>query len=144
MREAIVDANVLLRYLTDEPREQADRAAAILETAHQRRIDLLVTPLTLAEVVFVLESVYHWDRAAISDGLRDLISSSVLRILESDTLVHALEWYRDFPAVHFADAYVAAVAASRGHGAVVSFDRGLRRVPGLSIVKDIESLDADR
>ncbi len=48
MREVVLDANVLLRYLTDQPRELADRVAGILEAAEQERIVLLVAPLLQA------------------------------------------------------------------------------------------------
>ena len=59
MPEALVDANLLLRYLTNEPRRLADRAAATPQGAEQQRTALVVTPLTLAEVVYVLASVYQ-------------------------------------------------------------------------------------
>ncbi len=136
MREAILDANVLLRYLTDEPRDLADRVAAILETAESQRIPLIVAPLTLAEVVYLLESVYHWPRKEIAERLLDLISASVLTVLEQDTLSQALTWYRDLRGLDFADGYVAALAASRGQGQVISFDRHLRRVPGITVIQD--------
>ena len=135
-REAILDANILLRYLTDEPRELADRAAGILEAAEARQAALVVASLTLAEVVYVLGSVYHWSRNEITERLLDLLSASVLVVLERDVIVQALQWYRDVPGLHFADAYVAALALARGHGMVISFDRGLRRVADIILVQD--------
>ncbi|MHB0869415.1 MAG: PIN domain-containing protein [Chloroflexota bacterium] len=143
MREAILDANVLLRYLTDEPRELADRVAAILEVAENDRISLVVAPLTLAEVVYVLESVYHWPRKEIADRLLELLSASVLTVVEEDTLARALTWYRDLPGLDFADGYVAAAATVRGHGRVVSFDRHLRRVPGITAITEPDQLQQD-
>jgi len=53
----------------------------------------------------------------------------------------ALEWYERLPAVHFADAYVCAVATERGHGRVVSFDRALRRVPGIQTIEQATDID---
>jgi predicted nucleic acid-binding protein len=144
MREAVLDANVLLRYLTDEPHDQADEVAAMLEPAQSARIELIVTPITLADVVFVLESVYRWERRAIADRLLELISASVLHFVEGDTLTQALIWYRDIGALHFADAYVAAVARARRQSAAVSFDRGMRRVPGIRLIPDATSLPRDR
>ncbi|MCL4370087.1 MAG: PIN domain-containing protein [Chloroflexi bacterium] len=143
MREAVLDANVLLRYLTDEPREMADRVAAILEAGESQRISLVLAPLTLAEVVYVLESVYRWPRKEIADRLLDLISASVLTVLEQDSLSQALTWYHDLGGLDFADAYIAAVAAVRGHGQVVSFDRHLQRVPGITAIQDPAQLQRD-
>jgi predicted nucleic acid-binding protein len=134
MPEILVDANLLLRYLTDEPRALADRAAAILEAAEQRRVDLVVAPLILAEVVYVLQSVYHWERQVISERLGELIAAEVIVFLEGETVARALGWYRDIRPLDFADAYLAAAALARGHGVVASFDGDLRRVPRVTVV----------
>lgn len=140
MHEAVLDANVLLRYLINQPEEVAERAAAILESAQEQRIALVVTSLTLSEVVYVLESVYHWERSTIAERLLELISVPMLRLLEQDTVVQALSWYRDISVVHFADAYIAAVAMARGHNTVVSFDRGLRRMQDITLIQDSSQL----
>lgn len=141
MTEAVLDANVLLRYLTNEPRELAERASAILELARSRRTTLLVTSLTLAEIVFVLESVYAWPRETIAERLIELISAAVLTFPEEPILLQALTWYRDTRSLHFADAYVAATATTRGHAAVISFDRALRRLTELTVVQHVDDLD---
>jgi len=137
--EAVLGANILLRYLTDEPRDLADRVARILEAAEVHRIKPVVAPLTLAEVVFVLESVYGWKRREIADRLLALVSASVMEFLEQDAVSQALLWYRDFGALHFADAYIAALAAKR-KSILVSFDRGLKRLPAIKVADRPESL----
>ena len=136
MREAILDANILLRFLTDEPRNLAGRVAGILEQAEESGIALVVPPLIFAEVVYVLESVYRWPRSDIAQGLLDLIRASVLVVLEESTILQTLAWYRDRSGLDFADAYVAALAIERSHGTVISFDRDLRRLPGITVVQD--------
>lgn len=143
MNEAVVDANILLRFLTDEPRDLADRAATIFAAAERRQVALVVSALTLAEVVYVLESVYRWERRMIAERLIDLVAGSVFEIDEQATLLQTLAWYRDIGRLHFADAYVAAVAADRrgGCGAVISFDRELRRVPNITLVQDPQAIE---
>jgi len=129
--EAVLDANVLVRFLTEDPPAMVERADEILHAAEEHEVALVVAPLTLAEVVFVLESVYGWKRREIAVGLVGLLAADVLEVLEDTTVRQALEWYERMPSVHFADAYACAVAVGRGHGAVVSFDHALRRVPGV-------------
>jgi len=46
----LLDANVIIRYLTNDPPEMAERAAALIEGDLQ----LVIPPLILAEVGFVL------------------------------------------------------------------------------------------
>ena len=80
--------------------------------------------------------MYKWERRTIAERLIDLISASVLQIPEQSTLAQALAWYRDIGSLHFADAYIAAVAAAQDHGAMISFDRALRRVPDITLIRE--------
>lgn len=140
MREVVVDANILLRYLTDAPRPLADRAAALLEAAEQQGVDLVVAPLILAEVVYVLESVYSWERHDIAAGLLDLVAIAVFRVLEAETVLQAIEWYRDTPGLDFADVYIAALARARSEGHVMSFDRKMQRLPDIQVITEPENI----
>ena len=136
MREAVVDTNVLLRYLTGEPAALAERAQNVLQGAEERRVRLIVTALTVAEVVFVLEHVYRWSRGMIAEGLLKLLA--IFHVPEVAVLERAIGWYRHVRRLHFADAYVAAVAASRA-AAVISFDRELKRLRGLTVIGDADA-----
>ncbi len=92
-------------------------------------------------MVYVLRSVYGWDRATIAERLLNLVNSKVFTVLEQRALVQTLQWYRTGHGLGFADAYVAAVARARGHGSVISFDRGLRHIPGIALVQDAADLN---
>jgi predicted nucleic acid-binding protein len=140
MHEAFVDANVLLRFLTNEPREPADRAALLLEAAEERNVDLVVPALILAEVAYVLESVYIWPRTDIAARLLDLIGSEVFVVPERAAVIQSLLWYRDVAGIHFADAYLAGVAGDRGDACLLSLDRRLHRIPGIRLVQHPDEL----
>jgi predicted nucleic acid-binding protein len=56
-------------------------------------------------------------------------------------LLQTLSRYKRTRQLHFADAYVAAVALSRQHGVVVSFDREFRRIPGLTLIQDTDDIE---
>jgi predicted nucleic acid-binding protein len=58
MPEALIDANILVRHLTGQPPALARLSVEIMQAAEQSRLSLVVTPLTLAECVWVLETVY--------------------------------------------------------------------------------------
>lgn len=141
MTEAVVDANVLLRHLTGEPPVLAEQAGGVLESAERRGVRLVITVLTLAEVVWVLERSYRWPRPAIADGLTQVLASSTFHVPEAALLERALRWYRSRPRLHFADAYVAAVAADRG-AAVVSFDRELKGLHEVVVVDSPRGFEA--
>ena len=96
---------------------------------------LVATSLTVAEVVFVLEHVYRWPRSTIVEGLVKLLAAGVFHVPELIVLERAIGWYRDVRRLHFADAYVAAVAASR-QAAIITFDRELKRLRELTVIGD--------
>ena len=64
-KPALVDANIFLRYLTGDVPEQASNARNLLERAERGEESLVTTVLTVAEIVWVLESVYELDRSSI-------------------------------------------------------------------------------
>lgn len=118
----VLDANVLVRRLTGDPPEQARRATAFLRTAELLRLaDLIV-----AELVYVLESVYERPRPEVAALVRAVLAFGPVETEDRHLLLRATEFY-EVHRIDFAEAYLAACAEGRD-GHVVSFDRGLDRV----------------
>ena len=46
-----LDANVILRFLTKDPPEMAERSARLMAKAERGEVSLYVSPLVLAEVI---------------------------------------------------------------------------------------------
>jgi predicted nucleic acid-binding protein len=121
---AFVDTNVLVRHLTGDPPEQAARATRLLSRAGQ----LLLPDLVLAEVVYVLESVYRVPRPRVAELARAIIAFGAIEVVDEPTLLRALEVY-ELHRLDFADAYLVAEAEISGVNAVASFDKAIERVP---------------
>lgn len=120
---AFLDTNVLIRHLTGDPPEQARRATDFLAGADG---PLLLADLIVAEVVYVLESVYEVDRTALAELVRAIIAFPPVAVVQEPLLLRALEVY-EHHRLDFADAYLVACAEATGVGRIVSFDRGLDR-----------------
>jgi len=58
MKQAFVDANVVLRYLTKDPPTMAEASLKLFTAAQKGKISLRMISITVAEVVWVLESFY--------------------------------------------------------------------------------------
>lgn len=121
---AYVDTNVLVRYLTGDPPELAQRARRYLE----REENLILLDLIVAEIAYVLTSYYKYDRAQVAVALRTAITGPALQVSDLDMLVRTVELYETHR-VDFADAYLIASAEAAGVGGVASFDRDIER-PG--------------
>ncbi len=118
-----VDTNVLIRHLTGDPPEQARRATSFLATSEP----LWLADLIVAEVVYVLESVYEVGRADVARLARSIVSSDRMLVTDLALLLRTIEVYERHR-LAFADAYLIASAERTGIGVVVSFDRGISRV----------------
>lgn len=121
-----MDANVLIRFLTGEPPEMADRAERLLERAQGGDLVLRLHAVVLAETVWVLQSFYGRSSAEISGALIPLLTEQGLRVEGSGVMVKALARMTNAN-VDFADALLAETARSRNEG-VASFDADFRKL----------------
>ena len=99
-----VDANLLLRFLTGEPPELAERAGRILERGEGGELTLRVHPVIVAETVWVLHSFYKRTAEEIAGALVPLFSGHRLRVEDGRVTVAALETMAR-EGVDFADSY---------------------------------------
>jgi predicted nucleic acid-binding protein len=120
---AFVDTNVLVRHATGDPPDMAERATAYLATTE----GLLVIDLVVAEVVFVLQSVYRRSRADVAAFVRALVTSTGITTSNPGVLLRALTLYETH-GLHFVDACLVASAEASGVGTVASFDKAIDRV----------------
>jgi predicted nucleic acid-binding protein len=120
---AYVDTNVFVRHLTGDPPEQAAAASRYLAAADE----LLLEDVIVAEVTYVLESVYKAARADIAQSLRGILGFPAIRTADPELLQRTVEIY-DVNGLDFAEAYLIASAERTGIGVVASFDRSIDRV----------------
>lgn len=127
---AFLDTNVLIRHLTGDPPDMAERATAALSSAEQ----LLLTDLVLAECVYVLESFYEVERTQVAELMRAAIALPSVAVIDVSLLLRALEVY-EIDRLDFAEAYLVASAEVTGTGAILSFDRSIDRVQTTSRIE---------
>lgn len=134
MNRAWVDANLILRHLTQDPPDQARRVGVLFREAQAGRLKLLVDPITIAECVWVLASFYGHPRATIARALADFVVAEGIQVDEEDMLLAALQQYAT-QGVDFADALLAARAARHSVTAIYSFDRDFDRLSGITRIE---------
>ena len=120
---AFVDSNVLVRHLTGDPPDQAKRATALLRDAEE----LILVDLVVAEVVYVLESLYAVERERVAELVRAIVGFPPVVVPDRLLLLRSLEIYEQHR-IHFAESYLAACAEATGVGVVATFDRAIDRV----------------
>jgi predicted nucleic acid-binding protein len=134
MKRAVVDANVILRYFTKDPPDMAEAALKTFSAAQEGDVRLVVAPVTVAEVVWVLESFYGYPKLQIAETMTEFLSADGLEVIDLELLVQALSLYHE-KNIDFADAMLTSFALSRGLSMVYSFDRHFDRIPGVTRIE---------
>jgi predicted nucleic acid-binding protein len=116
----LLDSSMIVRYLTGDPPDLADRAAQVIDQEE----DLLVSDVVIAETAYVLNSVYKVPREIVVDHLIRLLQKKNIHpfLLDKDNLLQALLLCRPSGRVSFADALVWAAARSTEERIVYTLD----------------------
>lgn len=131
-----VDANVILRYLLRDDEALWQKAYATIRAVNDGSVRLVCDPVTLAEIVFVLGSIYRLARQRIYQLLGPLVKAEGFLIPNKDLYISALELYGNTVS-HFGDACACAMALDTSDGRLLSFDKKLSRVDGISRVEEV-------
>jgi len=121
----IADANIVLRYLLKDDKNQFAQSRLILE-----KNDIFIPFEITAEIVYVLEKVYNISREEISVTLSKLFNYNNLSFINKKLVLKALEFYSNYN-LDYADSLLCAYKAIEHHE-IFTFDKKL-----LSILKSI-------
>ena len=113
----LIDANVILRYILDDIKEQADFAEETI------RNGAFTVPEVIAEVVYVLDGVYKVKRTDTRDVLTSLLEE--ISVQEKPIISKALKLYGEYN-LDYVDCILIARFEMYGEK-VVSFDKKLNK-----------------
>jgi predicted nucleic-acid-binding protein len=122
-----IDANVILRFLLDEPPDQAERCQALFARLQAGEEEVYLPEVALSDVVWTLQSFYRWPRERIAHFAHDAISLQGIHMARQSVTRHALHIYVE-GRIDFSDALVAAEMIHEGCTEIYSFDQDLDRV----------------
>ena len=128
-----IDTNILLRlWLNDDPAK--NRRIDVLLAAHGGTPgSLLVTDVVLAEAVWTLRSAFDQDKAAQLLAVRSLLAETAFAFEDREAVVAALNLF-EAGSCGFADCLVVAKHARQGCDFTATFDRGMRKLPGIKVL----------
>ena len=116
----IADANVVLRYLLDDNKKQANIAAKVLEN------DNVYIPFeVIAEIVYVLFKVYQVDKKELCTKLSALLSYPNITTNDDDVILHSLHIYQKNN-FDFIDSILCAYKVMRGYE-IITFDKQIKK-----------------
>ena len=89
-KKFLLDTNVLLRHILNDNKILSSQASKYFQQAESNQAILQITPLSLAELIWVLKSVYSQSVNKIYDLLVKILSHKNIEIEHKDLVVSAL------------------------------------------------------
>lgn len=124
----VLDANILLRFLTNDVPEQAARCTELLVRVETGTEKVLLPDIVLADVIWTLEKFYKQPKARIREIMAPILSLRNLRFSSKEAALNALSLYVE-KNVDWTDAFVAAQMIARGQRHIYSYDRDFDEIP---------------
>jgi predicted nucleic-acid-binding protein len=128
-----VDTNIIVRLMVDDDPEQSARVRRLLEATAEAGESCLVSDPVLCELAWVLSSQYRAGRAEIVAAVQSLLGRALFVFEDRAALLQAFEAYQGGRA-DLSDYLIGAKAQARGARTTWTFDRGLRKQPGFSML----------
>ena len=89
----LIDSNIVLRYLIPEATTLHKRAVQYFFDAQNKKAKLFIDDVTLAEIVWVLKSVYLKKSKDISDLLTPIIEHNSIILNNKDLILQSLRFF---------------------------------------------------
>ena len=117
-----VDTNILVRFLTGDDTNQSDKVYRLFKQVESEREELYVSTLVVIELIWVLESMYQFERQKLLKALENLTLMSILKF-ENPSAIHAV--VREAKVTHFdlSDLFIAHTHRTSGVSSILTFDK---------------------
>ena len=122
MNVSFLDANIFIRYLTNDDPAKADRVEKLLDLAARGKERLMTTEMVIAEVVWVLESFYKLGNSSIGPMVKAILATPGLEVINGPLVEKAVEQYMERN-IDFIDGYIVAVMDRHNVTEIFSYDK---------------------
>lgn len=120
--EKILDANIIIRYLVEDDKQKANAIESLLQSDKI----LILTDVTISEIIWVLSSYYHEKKEEIIKKITALIHLPSIKTNKS-LILKALYIFQKNK-IDWIDAYLAAFAIENKIETIYSYDTDLDKI----------------
>lgn len=124
-----LDTNILVRLLVEDEPVQTAQAQHFIESRCTPESPGFINCVVLAELVWVLDSVYQFRRAEIAAAIERLLAGRDRIVEHHDQVEQVLVEYRS-GGIDFTDSMIARINRVRGCEATATFDRKAAKLDG--------------
>jgi len=124
-----LDTNILVRFLVNDDKSQAERVYRLFRDAEKHREVFLVPSPVVLELLWVLQSAYAFSRNEILDALEQLLLLPILEFDRQDVVRTFVSDARKNN-IDLSDLFIANFAIQSGNSeTVLTFDKKAARSP---------------
>ena len=132
-----VDANIILRFLTNDHPKKAAACRELFELVSSGEKQITSCEAIIAEVVYVLRSGKHYALSAedVRARLLPILSLRGFSLPYKRSILEALDLTAENPSLDFEDALAAAHMRRQGIETILSYDSDFDTMPGITRVE---------
>ena len=121
-KRAVIDTNILVRYLTNDDPSKAKAVDSLLNKAIKGELKILIPSIVIAELVWVLESFYEMRANEIAELVEAVVNTPGVEVTDKSIIIFALKLYRA-KNMDFIDAWVIEFAKNNDVNTIYTFDK---------------------
>ncbi|MEW6087705.1 MAG: PIN domain-containing protein [bacterium] len=135
MNRSFIDTSVILRFLVKDDDVKKEASRKLIKDSKGNDVILYLLPVTILEIVWVLEKVYRFERKKIREYVESILNTPELEIELENVFRKAIEVYEE-KNVKFADAVMGFWGLEKGFNTVYTYDeKDFKRIEGLEVKK---------
>ena len=127
----IIDANIILRFLTNDIPKQADRCTGLLKRIESGSEEVWIPDLVLADIVWTLEKFYKQPKQRIQELLIPILELKGLRHNNKKISKLAFQLYVE-KNIDWIDAFVVAQMITQKKREIYSYDSDFDKVDDIN------------
>ncbi len=118
----VVDANIILRFLTNDIPDKAAACEALLLRVEAGKEEVYLPDLAIADIVWTLEKFYRVEKNRIREMMTPILAAEGLICSSKGQVLSALAIYTKWN-IDWTDAFIAAQMKESGRNEIYSYDR---------------------
>ncbi len=130
-KSPIIDANIVLRFLTNDEPEMARDCEMLLLRVEENREQVYLPDIILTDIVWTLEKFYRVSKAEIRELLLPVVGLKGMRCNSKSIIRQAFDIYIE-KNIDWTDAFVAASMLTSGQEVIYSYDRDFDKIDGFN------------
>lgn len=122
----VLDTNIIIRFLAADSLDQALKVKTLFESTARKT--LMLPDLVIAEIIYVLLSLYELSKEDIIEKVDQLVEIKAIKC-NKPLIKKTLDIFRE-NSVSFVDSYLCALIITGKNSMLYSFDKRLGKVLG--------------